>query len=137
MEYCSGLICASLMHLKPLVERLLPGLLGVSRADLNRSRRIPQKSARTGEHTLETKASIKRKLDPYAYWITTAVRANTLEHGATSEDGIRITNDIFITSEPNPSLAVPAKVMQRCKTVIYSRVGMVSSPPSPVGSCTQ
>lgn len=30
-EYSSGLICASLIHLKPLVQRLLPSLLGDSR----------------------------------------------------------------------------------------------------------
>jgi hypothetical protein len=132
IEYCSGLICASLIHLRPLIERLLPGLLGVTREDLNKSKPATQKPTGPREFALNSRASMKRRLDPYVQMNTTAIRANTVGDSETSEGGIRITRDFSVTSEPNPLLAMPAKVLHRCKTVVFSRAEIVSPATSPV-----
>lgn len=39
IEYCTGLICASLIHLKPLIKTLMPGLLGSSRSSSPRAKK--------------------------------------------------------------------------------------------------
>ena len=131
IEYCSSLICASLIHLKPLLERLLPSLLGMSREESNKSKSTSRKSTRISEYAIESRPSTKSKLDTYAQWNTTAVRANRFDDSGSSHDAIKITRGFLITSEPNPFLAVPAKVLHRCKTVIYPRAGIMSPPPSP------
>ncbi len=132
IEYCSGLICASLIHLRPLIERLLPILLGTSREKSRASRVTTRKATGISEFALEPRASMKRRLDPYVQLNTTAIRANAVEDGETSEGGIRITRDFSVTSEPYPLLAVPGKVLQRCKTVVLTRSRIFSPPPSPV-----
>ena len=131
-EYCSGLICASLIHLKPLIERLLPGLLGVSRVELTKSRLTTRRPTRTDGLALESRATWKRKLDPFVHLNTTAIRANTVAEDETFGAGIRITRDFIITSEPYPRLSVPNKVLQRYRTTVGPRAGLISPPPSSV-----
>jgi len=46
IEYCSGLICASLIHLKLLIERITPSLLGASRSVSRHMRKLEYRAPR-------------------------------------------------------------------------------------------
>ena len=131
-EYCSGLICASFIHLKPLIERLFPDILGRSSEGSKRSRPAAQKPARIGELPIEPVATLKRRLDPHVQLNTTAIRANTMREGELFDGGIKVTRDVFVTFEPYPRLAIPAKILHR--PVIHSKARIVSPPSSPMSS---
>lgn len=73
-EYSSGLMCASLIHLKPLVQRIIPSLLGDSREHLkdaspalprHQNRSYSQLSRRLGrEHGYVSRAWVAAGLHP-------------------------------------------------------------------------
>ena len=109
-EYCSGLICASMIHLKPLVKMLLPFLLGDTR---EHSKDVEPALPRFRNRTyFQLSQRFERE---YGYvsrsWIS--ARSRSTASGVTTEINgmIKVTTELEIEEDCNRQPREPDRVL--------------------------
>ena len=107
VEICSGLICASLVPLKPLVKVGLPCLAEPSQGVLYAAR--PSR-IRASVPAFEPGDMTKLQLDHRMYMTTSATCGGTSEDALEKGQGITVTKDVLIM-ESYPELQIPDKVL--------------------------
>ena len=115
VEIGGGLICASLVPLKPLIHRMLPGLFSVSKRI---SFMMAPARPLTSDSVYEARVSTRFGHDPHTQFNTLARCSRFDETQTDIGNGITVTKDILITESPPEDLQKPEKThMLRTKSL--------------------
>lgn len=92
MEICSGIICASLVPVKPLVKLLVPFFVEKSQMIASGVRKV---RSRASAQVFRTKEMTSLKLDPYAHLANSPTCAGKSDDTVERGEGT-IPNDVVI-----------------------------------------
>lgn len=112
METCSGIICASLVPLKPLVKLLMPFLVEKSQMIASGVRRF---RSRASAQVVKAKDMTRLKCDPYTHMANSPPCAVNSDDVVERGEGITVTKDVLL-AENHPDLQEALE-----KVVIRSR----------------